>query len=93
MLLGVWVIILGSQLGVPGFWKEALAVVTGLVIIFIAYKLKPDGSSKPPVPKSYIEHHKEVPTTPSTTTPAISPTAQAALSVTPVNNPNQSTNS
>ena len=102
MLLGVWVMILGSQLGVPGFWKSALAVVTGLIIIFIAYKLRPDGSSRPPVPKSYIERHKE-PRVESAPAPApVAPVppavtafpASAPLSpVSPVSNPNQPENS
>jgi hypothetical protein len=37
-LLGVWVMLF-LFIGVPSFWHEVIAVISGLIIIFIAYNL------------------------------------------------------
>ena len=41
MLLGVWVIIY-PFFGVPASWHKVIAVLTGLVIVFITLKLRPE---------------------------------------------------
>ncbi len=59
MILGVWMMVL-SSLGFPADIKQILAIVTGVLIVIVAYRLKPDsaahasGSSVP-----YIEHRNE----------------------------------
>ena len=61
MVLGVWVMILCGP-GFPNEIKQVLAVITGILIIFIAYRIKPDHhaaspSSRPSAEQSlpYIE--------------------------------------
>lgn len=55
MVLGVWVMFF-LFLGVPQGWKEILAVITGILIIGVAYRLAPEKRviSSSHVP--YVEH-------------------------------------
>lgn len=45
MILGVWVMLI-LYLGFPAHWDKFLLLVTGLVIIFIAYRMKDDRPGK-----------------------------------------------
>jgi hypothetical protein len=58
MMLGVWVIIL-PFLGFPGFWQTMLMLASGLIIVGIAYSMRPSGK---PVASSnipYVEHKNQ----------------------------------
>ena len=52
-LLGVWVMIF-LFLGLPSTWHRAIAVITGLLVIIVAYNL-PASISKPSEPKGTFE--------------------------------------
>ncbi len=60
MVLGVWVMVLFT-LGFPANIKQILAVVTGVLIVVIAYRIKPDSATHRSDPSSlpYAEHRNE----------------------------------
>ncbi len=61
MVIGIWVMILCGP-GFPDSIKEILAIITGLLIIFIAYRMKPESaSSRPSAEQSlpYMENRTE----------------------------------
>lgn len=61
MVLGVWVMLLFS-LGFPSELKVVLAVITGLLIVIIAYRLKSDQSGTASTTNAdlpYADHHNE----------------------------------
>ena len=55
MLLGVWIAIF-LFLGFPSAWEELLAVVSGIVIIGIAYRMVPEVKIS-----AGQEAHKDIP--------------------------------
>ncbi len=59
MVLGVWVGIF-LFLGIPGTWKEILAVATGLILVVVAYSLKSEGAVSMNKDVPYAEHKSEV---------------------------------
>ncbi|MDE1975562.1 MAG: hypothetical protein KGI49_03585 [Patescibacteria group bacterium] len=79
MLLGVWVLVL-PFLGFPGSWERFLGFVTGLVIIAIAYRMKPAEAAgtvetdlQTSVDKPYEEHKTSSPVVPAESQPASEP--------------------
>ncbi|MDB5239091.1 MAG: hypothetical protein JWO00_426 [Candidatus Parcubacteria bacterium] len=60
MVLGVWILIL-PYLGFPDDWKKNIALVTGILVVIIAYKVKPDAVSRISDAQNlpYIEHRNE----------------------------------
>lgn len=72
MLLGILIMIL-FFLGFPEYVREIIAIVAGLLIVFIAYRLKPEGSSKPSGAPSYVESRREPakPAQPTITVPEV----------------------
>jgi hypothetical protein len=62
MLLGVWVMLVPLFLGFPGSWNGPILVVTGILIVFIAYRSEPTSSTKEPAVSAdapYAEHRSE----------------------------------
>jgi hypothetical protein len=60
MIFGVWLAIL-PFLGFPLDWEKALACLSGLLIVFLAYRLKPaDAAKNDPSAMSYAEHKSEI---------------------------------
>ena len=58
MIIGVWVMVI-LYLGFPGNWDRFLLIVTGLIVIFIAYRMK-SGSEEKPAKKEeppYVDYH------------------------------------
>ncbi|MDE2038218.1 MAG: hypothetical protein KGI69_03300 [Patescibacteria group bacterium] len=70
MLLGVWVLVL-PFLGFPGSWERFLGFVTGLVIIAVAYLMKPPAAAGKTGPDRPYEEHASQESGPSS--PAGSP--------------------
>jgi len=59
MLLGVWVLVL-PFLGFPGGWLKTMSIITGLVVIAVAYRMKPANLPiKAASDKPYVEHKAE----------------------------------
>lgn len=58
MIIGVWVILI-LQLGFPDSWDRFLLVLTGLAIIFMAYRMKAElgAGASPKHEPPYIDHH------------------------------------
>lgn len=58
-LLGVWIMVF-LFLGVPSLWHKILALISGLIIILIAYNLPADSrkekNSGPETTSSFIEN-------------------------------------
>lgn len=56
MVFGVWLAVL-PFLGFPSDWKPVLACLSGLLVVFLAYRLKPVNATKDdPSAMSYAEH-------------------------------------
>lgn len=53
-VLGAWVIVL-LFLGFPSMWNRVIAIVTGLIIITIAYNLPPD-QTKNDTKETFVEN-------------------------------------
>ena len=79
MVFGVWVAVL-PFLGFPLSWEKFLACLSGLLIIVLAYRLKPENAAKnDPARTSYAEHRsvpiakapKEAGVDPADTMPSI----------------------
>jgi hypothetical protein len=49
VIIGVWIIIF-LFLGFPSSWEKALAALTGLLVIFLAYRIKFKEASPPKEP-------------------------------------------
>ena len=61
MVFGVWLAIL-PFLGFPLDWEKALACLSGLLIVFLAYRLRPEAVTKSdPADMSYSEHKSDPP--------------------------------
>ena len=58
MLIGVWVIVF-LFLGIPIGWKQAFAVLTGLAIIFLAYRLPAPQKSTDEHAIPFVEHKSD----------------------------------
>ena len=62
MVIGIWVLIL-PFLGFPGDWEKTLAFLTGIVIIGVSYRLKPEegtpGGASSAASASYVEHRSD----------------------------------
>ena len=58
MIIGVWVILI-LQLGFPDSWDRFLLVLTGLIIIFMAYRMKAElgSTDSPRNERPYVDHH------------------------------------
>lgn len=72
MVLGVWVMLLSSpMLALPMWFKAILGVVTGLAIIFIAYRSPAYGRprSSAAAPDAYVERRTEPASQPEITSP------------------------
>ena len=54
-ILGVWVMVFWD-LGFPVAWKPIIAVITGLLIIYISFKMSPRNISKDKGGRTYVEH-------------------------------------
>lgn len=61
MAFGVWVIIL-PFLGFPGFWEKILMLLTGIIIVVVAYSVRP--SIRPTTSSNipYVEHKNNLAT-------------------------------
>ena len=60
MIFGVWLAIL-PFLGFPLDWEKALACLSGLLIVILAYRLKPVNADKnDPAAMPYAEHKSEI---------------------------------
>jgi hypothetical protein len=55
MILGAWIVVL-PFLGFPSAWIKFLFVVTGLVIIGIAYSIKVNVKREPGSNMPFVEH-------------------------------------
>lgn len=60
MVLGVWVAVL-LFLGFPSSWDKLIAVVSGLLVLFVAYRLNPDAKPRSADPMPYVEHKNTPP--------------------------------
>lgn len=57
-VLGAWIMIF-LFLGVPSMWHKILAILSGIIIISIAYNLPPDQKSSPLENDSvFVENNK-----------------------------------
>ncbi|HEY4478467.1 MAG TPA: hypothetical protein VI775_01350 [Candidatus Paceibacterota bacterium] len=54
-IIGVWVMVF-IFLGIPSIWHKIIAIVTGLIIIAIAYNTPP--APKKNIPDNFIENNK-----------------------------------
>jgi len=54
-IIGVWVMIFW-KLGFPEAWKPIIAIITGLVIIFISFKMSPRKISKDKGERAYVDN-------------------------------------
>jgi hypothetical protein len=61
MLLGVWVMLIPVFFGFPGSWNEPILIVSGILIVFIAYRSEPRSPQEPAAPADapYVEHRSE----------------------------------
>ena len=86
MVIGVWVIVL-PFLGFPESWKSILAVATGLLIVWVAYRLASDPSQKTGAASqaSFVEHRSADPT--KAVAPAQAPAKHPTMPSDPVTNP------
>ncbi len=69
MLLGAWIVVF-LFLGFPHSWDKLFAVVCGLLIIAISYRIRPPVSSAAPRAMPYVEHKSAGP---APTSPITSP--------------------
>ncbi|MDE2188594.1 MAG: hypothetical protein KGJ35_02605 [Patescibacteria group bacterium] len=66
VLSGVWVMVF-LFLGIPATWEKILAILTGLFIIVIAYRIRFNSLQKPADSFSESLSVKKVPDQPTTT--------------------------
>jgi len=71
MLLGIWVMIL-FKLGFPPGVREVLALITGVVIVFVASRIRPEAKAAQDRSISYMERRRPV-QTPETSVPSVPP--------------------
>lgn len=58
MLMGVWIMLL-PFLGFPSSWGKIIALVSGLIVIILAYALRSPVPSNPSEHMPYVEHRAE----------------------------------
>ena len=58
MILGVWIVIF-LFLGFPSSWDRVFALISGLLIVIIAYRLKSETSTRSLGNMPYVEHKSD----------------------------------
>lgn len=52
IILGVWIVVVRTLLGVPGSWQTALIIVSGIALVVIGFLLRGEALSRSAAPRS-----------------------------------------